>query len=155
VLSVVPGRSLPRPAVTLGSPSASAPGSAVSTGPATVPASTPEPTDLANTLRPTVPPPHTVTPPLATPTRVTPTRVTPPPTRPGPQLAPVPRVIGQLAGTAIAILRARGFGTNIVAAPIGQPGQANRVLLQSPEAGQTAPRGSVVTIIIAAGIQPR
>jgi hypothetical protein len=149
LLVAAPRNSQPRPAVTLGSRSVAAPRSPGVTTPTAAPASTPDQTGLANTLRPTVPPPHTATPPLVTPT------VVPPPTRPGPQLVPVPRVIGQLAATAIATLRAKGFGTNIVAAPIGRPGQANRVLLQSPEAGQTAPLGSTVTIIIAAGIQPR
>jgi hypothetical protein len=149
LLVAAPRNSQPRPAVTLGSRSVAAPRSPAVTTPTAAPASTPDQTGLANTLRPTVPPPHTATPPLVTPT------VVPPPTRPGPQLVPVPRVIGQLAATAIATLRAKGFGTNIVAAPIGRPGQANRVLLQSPEAGQTAPLGSTVTIIIAAGIQPR
>jgi hypothetical protein len=150
LLSAVPRNSQPRPAVTLGSPSASPLRPTAGSVPATIPVNVPDATDLANTLRPTVPAPHTVTPPLTTPT----VKV-PPPTRPGPKLVPVPRLTGLLAATAIAVLRSRGFGVNVVAGPIGDPKQANRVVLQSPAAGQPALLGSVVTIVIGAGIQPR
>jgi hypothetical protein len=128
----------------------SGPDRTVSAGPPTTDlAGAAEQTDIALTLRPTVPAPRTATPPLLTSTPA-------PPTTPrGPQLVAVPNVVGARVEAAIGILRARGFGTNIVAAPIGRPGQANRVMLQSPSAGQPAPRGSVVTLIIAAGIQPR
>jgi hypothetical protein len=149
---LLPGSDKPHATITLGNPSPSAPSVVTpSPTPPTTEPSLPSPSGAANTLRPSLPPPITATPPLPT----TPPATTGPRPPPGADLVVVPDVVGLRAQEAIARLRAAGFNPQVVSAPIGRPRQANRVFLQSPRAGQQARRGSVVTIVISAQLQPR
>ena len=90
-------------------------------------------------------------PPLPTTTTTTPPFVeTPkPPSRLGPA-STVPNVVGMKEADARLTLELAGFTVNVVAAPKGAkpPGV---VFVQSPAAGASAPRGSPVTIEVAAG----
>jgi beta-lactam-binding protein with PASTA domain len=60
----------------------------------------------------------------------------------------VPDVIGRRARGARAQLEAAGLQVNQQQAPVRDPQQAGRVVLQNPPAGTTVGRGSTVTIVI-------
>jgi penicillin-binding protein 1A len=88
-------------------------------------------------------------PPLPTTTTTLGPRVTPPRSQLGPPTL-VPKVVGLTGDEAKAKLEEAGFRVNVVAAPKGSkpPGT---VIVQSPRAGSSAPRGSPVTIEVAEG----
>jgi len=60
----------------------------------------------------------------------------------------VPDVIGRRARVARAQLEAAGLQVNQQEAPVRDPQQADRVILQAPPAGTTVGRGSTITIVV-------
>jgi eukaryotic-like serine/threonine-protein kinase len=63
----------------------------------------------------------------------------------------VPDVIGRRPRVARGLLEQAGLEVEQRQVPVGDPNQANRVILQFPPAGSTVERGS--TVIIAIGVR--
>src|SRR5215208_5165271 len=82
------------------------------------------------------------------PTTTAPPTTLPPTTQAQPAQVQVPDVIGRRGRVARAQLEAAGLQVNQQQAPVGDPQQAGRVVLQNPPAGTTVGRGSTVTIVI-------
>jgi serine/threonine-protein kinase len=82
------------------------------------------------------------------PTTTAPPTTAPPTTQPQPAQVQVPDVIGRRARGARAQLEAAGLQVNQQQAPVGDPQQVGRVILQNPPAGTTVGRGSTVTIVV-------
>jgi hypothetical protein len=73
--------------------------------------------------------------------------VSPRPT-PRPGLVRVPDVVGERRGAAEATLRAAGFAVSVQLVRAPSPRQVRRVIAQLPTAGQLAPAGSVVVLLV-------
>ena len=82
------------------------------------------------------------------PTTTAPPTTAPPTTQALPAQVQVPDVIGRRARVARAQLEAAGLQVNQQQAPVGDPQQNGRVVLQNPPAGTTVGRGSTVTIVV-------
>jgi predicted Ser/Thr protein kinase len=82
------------------------------------------------------------------PTTTAPPTTAPPTTQAQPAQVQVPDVIGRRARVARAQLEAAGLQVNQQQAPVGDPQQGGRVILQNPPAGTTVGRGSTVTIVV-------
>jgi serine/threonine-protein kinase len=82
------------------------------------------------------------------PTTTAPPTTVPPTTQAQPAQVQVPDVIGRRARGARAELEAAGLQVNQQQAPVGDPQQVGRVVLQNPPAGTTVGRGSTVTIVV-------
>jgi beta-lactam-binding protein with PASTA domain len=66
----------------------------------------------------------------------------------GPVEQPVPDVVNQAEGDAVATLEASGFTANVVREATEDPALEGFVIRQDPPGGRRAPRGSAVTIVI-------
>jgi eukaryotic-like serine/threonine-protein kinase len=66
----------------------------------------------------------------------------------GPVEQPVPDVLNQAEGDAVATLEASGFTANVVREPTEDPALEGFVIRQDPPGGRRAPQGSAVTIAI-------
>jgi hypothetical protein len=84
---------------------------------------------------------------VATPT---PSTVATPTRPPAPSQVRVPDVVGKRQASAAAVLRGAGFSVAVVRVGTDTRRQVNRVISQSPAAGQTATVGSTVTIFVGA-----
>jgi eukaryotic-like serine/threonine-protein kinase len=93
------------------------------------------------TLAPTTASPAT-TPPTATDGRTTTSR------RPEPERRVVPNVVGLRRGQAADALAQARLGVLVQLVPAKEPGQVQRVIAQLPAAGELAPAGSEVTILV-------
>jgi eukaryotic-like serine/threonine-protein kinase len=82
------------------------------------------------------------------PTTTAPPTTAPPTTQAQPAQVQVPDVIGRRARVARAQLEAAGLQVNQQQAPVGDPQQEGRVVIQAPPAGSTVGRGSTVTIVV-------
>ena len=85
------------------------------------------------------------------PTTTAPPTTAPPTTQAQPAQVQVPDVVGRRARVARAQLEAAGLQVNQQQAPVGDPRQAGRVIVQAPPAGTTVGRGSTVTIVVGLG----
>src|SRR5215207_2565223 len=85
------------------------------------------------------------------PTTTAPPTTAPPTTQAQPAQVQVPDVVGRRARVARAQLEAAGLQVNQQQAPVGDPRQAGRVILQNPPAGTTVGRGSTITIVVGLG----
>jgi eukaryotic-like serine/threonine-protein kinase len=72
----------------------------------------------------------------------------------GPQLVPVPPVIGQTEAAATATLRRIGLRVNIARVPAPGPLPEGTVVAQNPKGGARAPKGSTVRLNIASAPSP-
>jgi eukaryotic-like serine/threonine-protein kinase len=66
----------------------------------------------------------------------------------GPVEQPVPDVLNQAEGDAVATLEASGFTANVVREPTEDPALEGFVIRQDPPGGRRAPQGSAVTIFV-------
>jgi eukaryotic-like serine/threonine-protein kinase len=82
------------------------------------------------------------------PTTTAPPTTAPPTTQAQPAQVQVPDVIGRRARVARAQLEAAGLQVNQQQAPVRDPQQVGRVVIQAPPAGSTVGRGSTVTIVV-------
>jgi eukaryotic-like serine/threonine-protein kinase len=86
------------------------------------------------------------------PTTAPPPTTAAPTTNPQPAQVQVPEVIGRRPRFARAELERAGLQVDQRQVPVGDPRQANRVVLQSPRAGSTVERGATVIIIVGVGL---
>jgi cytoskeletal protein RodZ len=88
--------------------------------------------------------------PSTSPARSTAPGTTPRPAPTLPRMVTVPNVVGKRTAAATATLRSAGFSVATASVPTAKRREIGRVISQSPSAGSTATRGSVVTIFVGA-----
>jgi hypothetical protein len=97
---------------------------------------------------PTTPPLPSPSPSVTIPPAPSATTVAPPRPTPRSRLVRVPGVVGERRGTAERTLRAAGFAVFVRSVPAPSARQVRRVVGQLPGAGQLAPRGSAVILLV-------